>query len=770
MAFVPNSGSVVAFQGNPSVLQATVGLMSTNASVITVGTAAANQSVSGTVGASVIGTVPVTQVTDPWRVTANNASIIVLVQGSVATTAQAAANQSVSGTVGASVVGWVPIQPSNTSTIGVIQGSVAVAIVSGSVAVATGNSSVQVLNFPANQSVSGTVGASVIGWVPIQASNTSVISYVQNSVATVIIGGSIATATTNSSVMLLNGANVIGSVTALQGTNPWVIATHASSIIVLVQGSVATTQQAAANQSVSGTVGASVIGWIPIQPSNTSTIGVIQGSIGAVIIGGSIATATTNSSVMLLNGANVIGSVTTLQGTNPWVGVNVGSIITTPIGSTITVLQTSSLIGVVTGSVVTLPTGNQSVSGTIGASIIGIGPVTLTANTIPASALAFLGATTSITAANSSVVTVTGYPRVHLQITSNPSMTGTILFEGSSDNSSWLPITGQDQATNALASVTTIADSNWSFNVAGLQTFRARLASWTAGSVTGKVYLSPVDARPTAFVGSVSAAISNTNINVSGSVAAFVQGTPNVNTAGSVVAFPGTNPWPVTAVGSIISLNIGSIISTNIGSIITVFKDSSILAVPVGSVITVIQGSSILAVPVGSTIAVLQANSIVGTYAEDAVHTTADKGIFMLGVRNDAVSSITSAERDYSPIAVDETGRNIVVPFAGQQACIISYVSSLVSGSVTLIQGSVIGSRSYITDVFLSNTYSVATLVTLQGGDTSLIGQFIVPAGGGYSAPGINIPLRTTLSQDLAWKAVPSASVIHLTLKGYQAP
>jgi len=39
----------------------------------------------------------------------------------------------------------------------------------------------------------------------------------------VIVGGSVATATTNSSVMLLNGANVIGSVTVLQGTNPFII-------------------------------------------------------------------------------------------------------------------------------------------------------------------------------------------------------------------------------------------------------------------------------------------------------------------------------------------------------------------------------------------------------------------------------------------------------------------------------------------------------------------------------------------------------------------
>lgn len=136
MAYIPESGSVVAFQTNPSVLQTLTGLMSTNASVITVGTAAANQSVSGTIGASVIGHAPV-----------------VIVGGSILTSATA--NQSVSGAVSVS----------NFPTTQNISGSV----------VAFG--------FPANQSVSGTVGNTQVGtWV------TSLVSTVPSSV---IVGASV---------------------------------------------------------------------------------------------------------------------------------------------------------------------------------------------------------------------------------------------------------------------------------------------------------------------------------------------------------------------------------------------------------------------------------------------------------------------------------------------------------------------------------------------------------------------------------------------------
>ncbi len=103
-----------------------------------------------------------------------------------------------------------------------------------------------------NQSVSGTVGASVIGTVPI-----------------IIVGGSVATATTNSSVMLLNGANVIGSVTTLQGTNPWIIT-----------GSVQGAFSPSGNQSVSGTVGASIIGQLP---AGNAIIGGVAASISGTV-------------------------------------------------------------------------------------------------------------------------------------------------------------------------------------------------------------------------------------------------------------------------------------------------------------------------------------------------------------------------------------------------------------------------------------------------------------------------------------------------------
>src|SRR3990167_5585797 len=111
---------------------------------------------------------------------------------------------------------------------------------------------------------------------------------------------------------------------------------------------------------------------------------------------------------------------------------------------------------------------------------------------------------------------------------------------------------------------------------------------------------------------------STLGVNPDGSFSASIIGVPNVRFANS----------------SILAVPVGSVIATQIGSVITVLQSSSILTVPVGSIITY-----------------WPTPSIVGTYAEDAAHTTTDRGIFALGVRNDDQSSVTSTDNDYSPLA-----------------------------------------------------------------------------------------------------------------------
>ncbi len=166
-----------------------------------------------------------------------NAHVTII--GSVATVGSF--NGSVSGTVGASIVGTVPVTQSGiqiTSLVSTVPSSV---IIGASI---FGLPPVNVTNFPTTQNVSG-----------------SVMAVIQGSIAAAIVSGSVAVATGNSSVQVLNfptNQNVSGSVVAFQGTSPFI-----------VTGSVQGTFAAAANQSVSGTVGASLIGTAPVTQAGT---------------------------------------------------------------------------------------------------------------------------------------------------------------------------------------------------------------------------------------------------------------------------------------------------------------------------------------------------------------------------------------------------------------------------------------------------------------------------------------------------------------------
>src|SRR3990167_6048080 len=255
-----------------------------------------------------------------------------------------------------------------------------------------------------------------------------------------------------------------------------------------------------------------------------------------------------------------------------------------------------------------------------------------------------------------------------------------------------------------------------------------------------------------------------------------ISGTVDVNPTSVLVL----NPVSILAVNQS-GTRITSLVSTIPSSVIvgvSIFGQLPAGSAPLGSVatlqgtnpwITNFQNSSILAVPVGSTIAIIQANSIAGTYAEDSGHTTADRGLFVLGVRNDAVASFVGANLEYSPKAVDSAGRTIVKPFAADDTATFNYQGSVVSGSVTLIKASAVGLRNYLTDFAVANTGSVATLITFQDGSTSIVGRTIAPAGGGSNKE-FQVALKTNPSQDLTFVVGTSTSILYMTVTGYQAP
>ena len=247
---------------------------------------------------------------------------------------------------------------------------------------------------------------------------------------------------------------------------------------------------------------------------------------------------------------------------------------------------------------------------------------------------------------------------------------------------------------------------------------------------------SPVSVAGTVIVtglqgASVSGAVSVSNLpttqNVSGSVAAFMNGSWSSSVEGTVSVL-GT--VPVTQAGAWSS----SVMTNVITSIATAGQVMGSVAALQGTNPWVVSfaNSSILAVPVGSTIAYLQAPSIVGTYAEDAAHTTGEKGMFVLGVRNDTLSSVTSADGDYTPMAQGPVGETVVA-----NSPITKWIQGtadlrvVLGASVTAIAAQGTSVFTYITGVQVANFGPSSVLVTLSGGLGSILGYTIAPAGGG---------------------------------------
>lgn len=252
-------------------------------------------------------------------------------------------------------------------------------------------------------------------------------------------------------------------------------------------------------------------------------------------------------------------------------------------------------------------------------------------------------------------------------------------------------------------------------------------------------------------------AIASGNQSVSGTLGASIIGQLPAGTAplGSVAVLQGTNPWVTVVPGSVISLSTGSVITVNVGSVITVNQNSSILAVPVGSVITTFS----------------QVPSIVGTYAEDAASASGDKGFLVMGARNDTLSSVTSADGDYSSHVVGPAGELISAnaPFTKWVQGTGSMLTGtpLNGGSVAIIaaQGSSI--FTYITAIQVANPSANNVWVRFDGGTSSIVGFTMAPANGGSN---FVIPNAWKTNANSAFTASVSGSAsVYITATGFIA-
>lgn len=123
----------------------------------------------------------------------------------------------------------------------------------------------------------------------------------------------------------------------------------------------------------------------------------------------------------------------------------------------------------------------------------------------------------------------------------------------------------------------------------------------------------------------------------------------------TITVLQGTSPWVVS--GTVAATQSG-VWTVNVVEPVTVDGTVELGATTLAALetITVLQGTSPWVVS-----GTITANTNFA-YAEDSVHVSGDVGAFVLGVRNDFFTTLTSAEGDYSPFNVDQFGRLRTIP------------------------------------------------------------------------------------------------------------
>ena len=159
--------------------------------------------------------------------------------------------------------------------------------------------------------------------------------------------------------------------------------------------------------------------------------------------------------------------------------------------------------------------------------------------------------------------------------------------------------------------------------------------------------------------------------------------------------------------------------------------------------------------------------SVVGTYAEDAQHTTGEKGLFVLGVRNDTLSSITSLDTDYSPMVVGPMGEGITAN-APITKWIYGVASTVNSSVTTLIPAQGASIFSYITSYQVVNTGAVPTLVTFKSGSV-VLGYASAPTSVMGFPTYLPNALKSLSNASIDIQATAASSIISVSAQGFIA-
>lgn len=152
--------------------------------------------------------------------------------------------------------------------------------------------------------------------------------------------------------------------------------------------------------------------------------------------------------------------------------------------------------------------------------------------------------------------------------------------------------------------------------------------------------------------------------------------------------------------------------------------------------------------------------------AEDAVHTSGDVGVEILGVRQPTTPiAATSAAADYSPILTDAEGKLITANEADPIHTVQAVLDATLASAVAIVASGAAGIRLYVTDLAFENTGAAAARVVISDGATRVFSA-TVPPGTTFDKSFIT-PLRGTAATALN-VALGAAGTVTVSVSGYR--
>lgn len=156
--------------------------------------------------------------------------------------------------------------------------------------------------------------------------------------------------------------------------------------------------------------------------------------------------------------------------------------------------------------------------------------------------------------------------------------------------------------------------------------------------------------------------------------------------------------------------------------------------------------------------------------AEDAAAASGDTGVFVLGVRNETLTSPTGTDGDYSQFSTGSAGE-VVVQQAPLSAHVAGTATTTGTSDTSLVAAQGASTYYYCTAFSAVNTGSTAALITFKDGSGgSTLFYAIVPAGGGCVMSGGGKPLfKTSANTALYFAAGSSSTTIYLSASGFKS-